>query len=60
MTTIINFYHMEVSLNMAARNYTDPFVAHGIDISPEDQKILNHWSEAGPVSDALEGLHQQG
>ncbi len=40
-------------MNMAARNYTDPFVAHGIDISPEDQKILNHWSEAGPVSDGL-------
>lgn len=29
--------------------YADPFLAHGIDIPPEDQEILNHWHETQPV-----------
>lgn len=29
--------------------YVDPFLAHGIDISPEDQEILNRWQESQPA-----------
>lgn len=29
--------------------YVDPFLAHGIDISPEDQEILNRWQETQPA-----------
>ena len=31
--------------------YLDPFLARGIDIPPEDQKILNRWHDTVPVSD---------
>ena len=29
--------------------YVDPFLARGIDISPEDQEILNRWQEIQPA-----------
>lgn len=34
-------------------NYITPFLAHGIDISVEDQNILNRWYETQPVSEGF-------
>lgn len=36
---------------MNTSDYVTPFLPHGIDISLEDQAILNHWHETQPVSD---------
>lgn len=38
---------------MDTANYTTPFLAHGIDISREDQDILNRWREDRPASEAV-------
>lgn len=33
-------------------SYVDPFLAHGMDISPQDQEILNRWHDTVPVCDS--------